>query len=424
MHARLPSAFDGEIEAILHALAVVASVPCRAAHVGADCEAALTVAQGLAATAEWDLTARATVSIRALVAMQSKGLFLHKVLAHAGCALNGLADGLAKAVGRNLSLETAGTFQTLWTAITEGVVDHLWLVPPHPHTAYSLPPLNEAGTWERGYCDVVASDALQRPFCMPEPELVAKPVQLVTSAPGAPELLARGLRKHAVDIAGIQETRQRQTGIATLSDYWILHAPCTDQGIGGAQIWVRHNPRWDRQAFTIVHQEPQILVVLGSFDGVRMLLVSAHAPPATTAADVLQDWWGHLATTLHRTPANCVPLFFLDANATFSRQPLVPSTLLCTPLCNNAMCLQQFAANRALGLSPQFLTNGAPLHSWTSPQGHRKLIDYIGMPADWEHTCTVQDTPRLGDMYEDIDHQPVLLRLEATVDATPVQHHT
>ncbi|CAE7031253.1 ggact.2 [Symbiodinium sp. CCMP2592] len=432
MHARLPSAFDGEIEAILHAFAVIASVPCRAAHVGADCDAALTVAQGLAATAEWDLTARATVSMRALIAMQSKGLFLHKVLAHAGCALNGLADALAKAVGKNPSLEAHGTFQPLWMAIAEGVVDHLWLVPRHPLTASSLPPLNDAGTWDRAYCSVVASDDLQRPFCMPAPDLEVKPVlldlkvlqynALSLKAPGAAELLAKGLRKHAVDIAGIQETRQRQTGITTVNDYWVLHAPCTDQGIGGAQIWVRHNPRWDRQAFTIVHQEPQILVVLGSFDGVKMLLVSAHAPPAPTAADVIQDWWGHLATTLHRTPATCVPLLFLDANATFSRQPLVPSTLLCSPLCNNAVCLQQFAATRALGLSPQFLANGAPLHSWVSPQGHRKLIDYIAMPADWECTCTVQDTPRLGDLYEDIDHQPVLLRLEATVDATPVQH--
>ncbi|CAE7377313.1 ggact.2 [Symbiodinium sp. CCMP2592] len=431
-HARLPSAFDGEIEAILHAFAVIASVPCRAAHVGADCEAALTVAQGLAATAEWDLTARATVSVRALIAMQSKGLFLHKVLAHAGCALNGLADALAKAVGKNPSLEAHGTFQPLWMAITEGVVDHLWLVPRHPLTASSLPPLNDAGTWDRAYCSVVASDDLQRPFCMPAPDLEVKPVLLdlkvlqynvlSLKAPGAAELLAKGLRKHAVDIAGIQETRQRQTGITTVDDYWVLHAPCTDQGVGGAQIWVRHNPRWDRQAFTIVHQEPQILVVLGSFDGVKMLLVSAHAPPAPTAADVIQDWWGHLATTLHRTPATCVPLLFLDANATFSRQPLVPSTLLCSPLCNNAVCLQQFATARALGLSPQFLANGAPLHSWVSPQGHRKLIDYIAMPADWECTCTVQDTPRLGDLYEDIDHQPVLLRLEATVDATPVQH--
>ncbi|CAE7557354.1 X-element\ORF2 [Symbiodinium sp. CCMP2592] len=421
MHARQPSAFDGEIEAILHAFAVVANVPCRAAHVGADSEAALTVAQGLAATAEWDLTARATVSVRALVAMQSKGLYLHKVLAHAGCALNGLADGLAKAVGRNLSLEATGTFQTLWSAIAEGVVDHLWLVPPHPHTAYSLPPLNDAGTWDRAYCEIVAPDDLQRPFCMPEPDVVAKPVPLdlrvlqynalSLKAPGAPELLARGLRKHAVDIAGLQETRQRQTGITTISDYWVLHAPCTDQGIGGAQIWVRHNPRWDRQAFTIVHQEPQILVVLGSFDGVRMLLVSAHAPPATTAADVIQDWWG-----TWRLPSIEHPPIVFRSSSWMQMQRSAGS-----PWFRALSSARPFATMRRACSNLRLHGRLGSAHSFW-PTGYRKLIDYIGMPAEWEHTCTVQETPRLGDLYEDVDHQPVFLRLEATVDATPVQH--
>ena len=56
------------------------------------------------------------------------------------------------------------------------------------------------------------------------------------------------------------------------------------------------------------------------------------------------------------------------------------------------------------------------------PQGHRKLIDYIGVPSQWVQACTVHTNPKLGDVHEDIDHQPILLQLSAKVQAAPIQH--
>ena len=47
---------------------------------------------------------------------------------------------------------------------------------------------------------------------------------LSLKAPGAADLLAQGLRRYCVDLAGLQETRQRHTGITTQDGFWVLHA--------------------------------------------------------------------------------------------------------------------------------------------------------------------------------------------------------
>ena len=104
-------------------------------------------------------------------------------------------------------------------------------------------------------------------------------------------------------------------------------------------------------------------------------------------------WWAHLATVLHRTPATCAPLMFVDANATFRRMPSEPDTLRCQPVCSNARSLLQFAASRGLGLSPQFLPDSEPLFSWTSPQGHRKPLTTSVCPPNGSRRAQFTPTP-------------------------------
>ena len=425
---RVPSAYDGELEAAMHGLAVAAANPCATCHIGIDCSSALQVVQGLSTTDAADKVARAAVGLKALLAMQSKRIYLHKVLAHDNCALNDMADAAAKAVERDPAATTATTeFEHIWSAINEGIVDHLWMVPDCPHTATSLPPLREDGTWSRANCQISCPRPLARLFGMhPEDtptetaELCFRLLQynpLSIRGGGASELIEIGLRKHKIDIAGFQETRLDMRGISTNGSYWILSAACTDKGIGGAQLWIRHSKHWDRQAFSIVHAEPQILIVIGTYQGVRLHLVSAHAPPACSPEPVILNWWSHLSTTLHRAPSVCVPLLFVDANATFARETGRQETAGSRPLCANSKQLLQLASTKGLHLSPQSLKTGEPLQSWTSPQGHRKLIDYLAVPDNWEPAFEACPTPCLGDLHADIDHQPVMAQVTARVQA-------
>ena len=179
-HARQPSAFDGELEAIMHAMAVAAGTPCRNVHLGADCETAITTAQGQTETAAWDLVSRATVSLHALLTMQSKRLFFHKIkiLAHAGCALNGMADSVAKAVGKAPEQGADAVFDNLWSAIVEKTADHLWMVPSHHVTTTSLPYLSDTGTWAQASCNIQLPLAMERPFSMPRPDTTECPVDI------------------------------------------------------------------------------------------------------------------------------------------------------------------------------------------------------------------------------------------------------
>ncbi|CAE7820750.1 unnamed protein product [Symbiodinium microadriaticum] len=420
------SAFDGELEAALHALAIAAAIPCPLVQVGVDCAAAIDVIQGQVALKPQDAVAHAAVAIRALLMMQGKTVLVHKVLAHAGCALNGLADAAAKSV---LKQEHAPTedFSSFWMAVSEGVVAKLWLVPSHPLTACTLPHLSGSGTWSQAHCAVKRQTPLDSIFGTHPKEAPTQRVDLhlrilqynalSLRGAGATDLIARGLAKHRVDIAGLQETRLKTEGITTIDDFWVLHSPCTPQGHGGAQIWVKRSKHWDRQAFAILHREPQVLVALGVFQGVRVLLVSAHALPACSPDADIQEWWGHYDTILHKSPANCVPIFMMDANATFAGGAEIADTHQCRPTCGNSSRLLAFACRRGLGLSPQQTPTGKQLFSWTSPNGHRKLIDYVAWPQEWAAHGTVHPGVLLGDLHEDIDHQPVCLDLHATLAA-------
>ena len=426
---RPASAYDGELEAAMHGLAIAASNDCPTVHMGIDCASALQVIQGLSPTQEADKVARAAISLKALLAMQGKQIFLHKVLAHDNCALNDLADAAAKAIERGpMTAANDQSFKTFWLAIMEGVVDRLWLVPGCPLTATSMPPLRADGTWSRANCQVSRPAPIERPFGMQpddsEPcaaELCFRMLQynpLSLRGVGATELVEIGLRKHRIDIAGFQETRLATKGFSTVGAFWVLSAACTDKGIGGAQIWIRQCKHWDRQAFSIVHADPQILVVVGTYRGVRFQLTSAHAPPACSPEPVLLTWWSHLSTVLHRAPEGSVPLLFVDANATFARQQGVQETIDSRPACPNSKQLLQLAAHKGLYLSPQSLDTGEPLFSWTSPQGHRKLIDYIATPEHWSSALKMCPAPNLGDLHSDFDHQPVMAQLKARVNVT------
>ncbi|CAE7213627.1 CACNA1S [Symbiodinium sp. CCMP2592] len=423
---RPDSAFDGELEAILHALCVAAANRCTKVHIGSDCQAAIDVAKGLCATEEGDRLARATISVRAYLAMCGTQLFFHKIEAHSGCALNDLSDLTAKAVGRHgppADLEL--TFDSLWTAIQEQVIDLLWLVPCHPCTAASLPPLQPSGVWTTANC-AAANATPCRPFCMAARPRKTRPTEvcwnvlqynaLSLKAPGAMDLLEKGLRKARVDIAGLQETRLPKDGISTVGTYWVLSGSCTSTGQGGTQIWVRQSEAWDPKAFSILHCEPQILVDRDA----RVLLVSAHSVTATMPPEQIQDWWQHLGVVLHRTPTNCLPILFLDANATFQRHFEAASTTAATPVCHNARQLAQLTRERHLSLTPQTYSSGEPVVTWISPTGANKAIDYIAFPEEWQDHCRLLPSPRLGDLYEDFDHQPLLLRIEVTVDLAPV----
>ena len=96
-----PSAFQGELEGLLHALATACRLSAPVVHVGGDCSAALDIGRGVAS---FDLSNKVARAIQGFVCWaQGQGMcfFWHKVEAHTGCAFNETADAIAKQVGRD-----------------------------------------------------------------------------------------------------------------------------------------------------------------------------------------------------------------------------------------------------------------------------------------------------------------------------------
>ena len=82
----------------------------------------------------------------------------------------------------------------------------------------------------RGHCWRTGLSALLKPQSDETAVSVSVELRLLQynvlslKAPGAADLLAQGLRRYCVDLAGLQETRQRHTGITTQDGFWVLHA--------------------------------------------------------------------------------------------------------------------------------------------------------------------------------------------------------
>ncbi|CAE7237926.1 unnamed protein product [Symbiodinium microadriaticum] len=400
---RCPSAYDGELEALLHALSLITAARCSVCHIGADCESAVSAVTGTCPTAPDDRLARAAVSLHALAVAQGQTIHFHKVPAHSGCGFNDLADQLAKLAGRKLAGPSmAGPWEDFWQGIDETVVDRLWLTAMHPNASISLPPLLEDGTWAEPNCCLRSEARIDHFYHMPpaatHPEPFTLSFRILQYNPlslrptGAAQLLAKGLRRHRIHIAGIQETRLKQTGMTQQEGFWVFHSACTTAGVGGTQIWIQQDEHWQRSAFSILHAEPQILLVLGSLQGQPIVILSAHAPPSTKPVEELEAWWCHLRTFLH------------DAAASIAQ-----------PKCANARLLRDLLDAKGLCHSPAFLRDGTPIFSWVSPQGYRKLIDYVLLPSDWSTHVEAKPAPDLGDLFADIDHRPVLVSLDVVI---------
>ena len=207
----------------------------------------------------------------------------------------------------------------------------------------------------------------------------------------------------------------------------MVSSPCNSQGVGGCQLWLSRNRsvgtsgttalNWNRQSFALLLRNPQLLVMLAKAGGIKLALVSGHAPTAKAPEDVRQAWWDLLASALRRVPATYAPLLMLDANARFSSDPSSPSSMDSQPDGPNAESLQALCGDFGLYPSAQFDPAGRPLVSWVSPQGRESLIDYFVCPGQWAAAMRVEQCPSLDDLHATIDHRPLRLCLDLTLDS-------
>ena len=422
------SAYQAELEALLHAECLASQVHCPIVHIASDCESALLVAGGCAPTDPTDKVGRAAVGIHFANRATPRWILRHKVSGHDGCAFNELADCVAKSYTCHDA--RPGQFspgENFWSAVHEDLFQWHWILSCRSCSA--LPFLSCTGSWCKASCTFAPSTSPSTVGTVPLPvsgtnacQLRLRVIQyncLSLKGIAASELMHATLSVHGYHLAFFQETRVQTAGISENSDFWILSSSADSHGREGCQVWlhkksaIAHGDKhtWQRNSFTIVHAEPRILIVVVETAGLKFCLVSAHAPTSKQHQTVIHAWWQHLRACLRKAPAACIPILGIDANAKFEQDSRCPDTLGAPPKDCNAECLVSFASSCGLWISGQFGSDLSPLTSWVSPMGSRCLLDYILAPREWCTAAKTEPTPTLCDLHSDIDHKPVACTL-------------
>ena len=147
-HCAELSAYQGEVEALLHAAAIVCANPGPLPYIGCDCSAALLAVQGHGVLSRDNDAGRALTGLTCYAQGVGRPISFNKVEAHSGCAFNDMADALAKQVGR---LDGCSPWpfapEDFYAAVSEQVVERLWLTCPSNQPMPDVPPLTASGTW-------------------------------------------------------------------------------------------------------------------------------------------------------------------------------------------------------------------------------------------------------------------------------------
>ncbi|CAE7833684.1 unnamed protein product [Symbiodinium sp. CCMP2592] len=143
-----PSAFDGEVEALLHAVALACAQPGLKVSILSDCSSALLVAEGQGGINLQCPACRALAGLLLLARARGVDLSFQKVPAHSGNAFNDMADVLAKQVGRHTGPSPWHVqFEDFYAAVIEQLVERFWMTCPATVTHLGLPALTPTGTW-------------------------------------------------------------------------------------------------------------------------------------------------------------------------------------------------------------------------------------------------------------------------------------
>jgi len=134
-----------------------------------------------------------------------------------------------------------------------------------------------------------------------------------------------------IDIGGFQETRSSMTRIVQIGSFFVISSSAAAGRNYGVEIWVHSkfkisgvSPTFD--CFTMIHSEPQILLISMQLGDVLVFLLNFHAPQAeaknpdqpslSMSNATRRKWWRKLLTVCKCIPQDALLYITCDANAT------------------------------------------------------------------------------------------------------------
>ena len=201
-------------------------------------------------------------------------------------------------------------------------------------------------------------------------------------------LLAQQMVAQRVTIAGLQETRNSQSGVFQHDGVYRVVARGTRKGTHGCELWfnlmtpfatVAGKPLYiDPTRITVVESDVTKIFVQVEIPGLTITIGSVHAPHTGTDASNRQTWWKELSSSIakHRKDV----LFILgDFNATLpeTMEDHV-GTLICDKGNTNSGPLQQILVENKLWAPASYeACHQGTGHTWTHYTGKTSRLDYI-----------------------------------------------
>lgn len=362
-------------------------------------------------------------------ALEPGALQVAHTRAHAGALFNEIADTAAK-------MEAKQSFhhkrQLLDLGQWKHKFAHLWTFFGHK---YGLPP------WCDGGMDV-SPPALPAPRESDDQQRIthwkhkvaqfgfsigSANVQSLYKGPlghaGKLHYLQEQMRHYMFNCLVLQETRSEQG----LSHNGNILRFCSGHQGGhyGIEIWIdlevpyAHLPGgkglyFQRQHFTIVHQDPRRLLLRCDAGDWSFWLLALHAPHSGYAATYRTDWWTETIDIVDQRYDGDVIFLAGDANA---EPGPADYRIVCRegfPSSANTEAFRQLLQHFDLHLPATGAAHTGENGTWTNFSGTQShCIDHIAIPGNWAlrctHSCVVDDFD-LGNTHE--DHSLVAVQLQ------------
>ena len=437
---------DDGVEANAHTAELCGMIHARLIHVACsphgrttiryDCESACQVMKN--ASSKGSPLNRLASSIAAICFQLCIATEWQHVAGHSGDPWNELADFIAKqSLDEHLN-RGSPVNDAISDLLKDDSVSWLWVALAARQQPASWPKTSQEGHFVSNA--VTTDQCLVGPLDIGTPDAsgVQHPISirvityntLSLEVSGQIECLEEHFGHQAAHIVGLQECRQHKTK-AGHGNHFFRFASDPQHGQGRCQIWLsKHfhpgsdrlgNPlRWRTETFACHHAEPRCLAISGKAGDVMFGLVSAHAHTSTTDEDISPKFWQKLACVVGKLPENAIKIVMLDANATFD--PHRRQGWFYFPKEGNAEAMCAMMRQTGLAASDLWDVSGREVHTWCSPSGFLKALDFVLVPQNMRYNLqTIGADTDLLDMFGGIDHRPLVIELMLTV-VRQVQH--
>ncbi len=207
------------------------------------------------------------------------------------------------------------------------------------------------------------------------------------------EALLRQFASESTHVIGVQETRSTLEGYQTAEGFHILSAPATQQGVGGVQIWIakvwKFGPMMmhiKHHHLRILHSTAQRLIVAIQNPGVKLIVVTGHAPPCVES-ETSRKWWNATSTAIPKAFRDWPTIYALDANARLGSITTTSVDDCGADDENEAGTEFHSWLLTQQCIAPQtFSKHHRGEHdTWTHPRGTTARIDYLVIDAVLQH---------------------------------------